>query len=179
MCFSRFRSCACDDENGASLPAFARLKSVKTLSSPSAAILESAAEYDLEPVPSEWTDSLLERLDALECECASSGCVCEKASYIRQRTSPPMGRNQFVELACTAGVGHREAGEYYKNYLVDIRSRQHSAESQELLDQICEATRSLRQCLPEAEEAVVLARLKTASQKRHELVKRIYEPLRQ
>lgn len=140
---------------------------------------DSDAGEDLEPVPSDWTDRLLERLDALECACLSSGCVCEKAAYIRQRTSPPMGRNQFVELAGTAGVGHREAGEYYRNYLVDIRSRQHSAESQELLDQICEATRSLRQCLPEAEEAVVLARLKTASQKRHELVKRIYEPLQQ
>lgn len=166
-------------ENSASLSAFAMLESMKKSRSPDAAILESAGEYDLEPVPSEWTDSLLERLDALECECASSGCVCEKAAYIRQRTSPPMGRNQFVKLASRAGVGSQEAEEYYKNYLVDIRTQQHSAESQELLDQICEATRSLRQCLPEAEEAAMLARLKTASQKRHELVKRIYEPLQQ
>ena len=172
-------ACACDNENGASLSAFAMLGNMKMSRSPDAAILESAGEYDLEPVPSDWTDSLLERLDALECECLSSGCVCEKAAYIRQRTSPAMGRNQFIELARTTGVGSQEAEEYYKNYLVDIRTQQHSAESQELLDQICEATRSLRQCLPEAEEAAVLARLKTASQKRHELVKRIYEPLQQ
>lgn len=153
------------------------LKSVKTFSSPDTATLESTAEDDLEPVPSEWTDILLKQLDALDCACLSSGCLCEKTAYIRQRTSPPMGRNQFVKLARRAGLESLEAEEYYKNYLVDIRTRQHSAESQELLDQICEATRSLRQCLPETEEAVVLARLKTASQKRHELVKRIYEPL--
>lgn len=152
------------------------LKYVKTFRSPDTATLESMAEDDLEPVPSEWTDSLLKRLDALDCGL-SSGCLCEKTAYIRQRTSPPMGRNHFVKLARRAGLGPREAEEYYKNYLVDIRTRQHSAESQELLAQICEATRSLRQCLPEAEEAVALARLKTASQKRHELVKRIYEPL--
>ena len=164
-------------ENSASLSGFAILESVKTLSSPDAAILESAGEYDLEPVPSEWTDSLLERLDALECACASSGCVCEKAAYIRQRTSPAMGRNQFIELARTTGLGHLEAEEYYRNYLVDIRYIQNSERMHELADEIRKSREMLLPAMSPDAVRPVLERYNNASDEFDALAKHIYEPL--
>ena len=165
--------------SSASLPVFVMLGSMKTFRSPASETAENADVWDIEPVPSDWTDSLLERLDALECACLSSGCVCEETAYIRSRTAPAVERDKFIKLARRTGMSNEGACEYYKNYLVDIRTRQSSVESQELLDQICDATRALRESLSEEEAAIVLTRLKTASQKRYELLQRIYEPLQQ
>ena len=138
---------------------------------------DSDAGEDLAPVPSDWTDSLLERLDALECACLSSGCVCEKAAYIRQRTSPPMDRNQFIELACTTGLGHREAGEYYKNYLVDIRYIQNSERMHELADEIRKSKEMLLPAMSPDAVRPVLERYNNASDEFDALAKHIYEPL--
>lgn len=131
----------------------------------------------LEPVPSDWTNSLLGRLDALECECLSSGCLCENTAYIKQRTSPPIGRNEFIRLACGAGLDHSEAEEYYKNYLVDIRAVQNSERMDELSKEIKETRKLLLPAMSPAEVRPVLDRYNAASAEFDALAKHIYEPL--
>ena len=144
---------------------------MKTISSPPMEIGR------LEPVPSDWTNSLLERLDALECACLSSGCVCENTAYIKQRTAPPMGRNEFIKLARGTGLEHTEAEEYYKNYLADIRAVQNSERMDELSEEIKETRKLLLPAMSAAEVRPVLDRYNVASAEFDALAKHIYEPL--
>lgn len=86
-----------------------------------AARQQAGGDVWLEPIPSDWTNSLLGRLDAMECRCDTSNCLCSKTEHIRERALTAMGKNQFVALAKKTGLSYSEAVEHYRNYLSDVR----------------------------------------------------------
>lgn len=134
-------------------------------------------EYGPIPIPSDWTDSLLERLDAMECLCVASECICSKANYIRERVSPPMGKNQFANLAKKTGMSLSEAREYYANYQVDVGYAVHAEEFEKLYAEMSEAYDAFHEARRRGEDAwPPMDRYNETVKKIDALRKRIYAP---
>lgn len=135
-------------------------------------------DMDMETEPSDWTDSLLERLDAMECPCLPSGCLCSKADYIRERTSPAMEKNRFLELAKRTGLSLAEAREHYVNYQIDVGYAMHREELARLYAEMDEARESLNEKLRNGLSTwPAVKRINEAARRSHELRKRIYAPV--
>lgn len=144
-----------------------------------AGVVKAARHPDLEPLPQDWTNTLLMRLEALGCQCMSSGCVCEQADYIRQRTAPPMLRNSFIDLARETGLDYLAADEYYRNYLCDVRTEQSSERMKELGEEIAATGKVLfSERMPLADRETLRARYNAAASEYAAIGKHIYEPLR-
>lgn len=149
------------------------------LANPSAgSAIRTGDDLYLEPIPSDWTNSLLERLNALECPCVSSGCLCSKTAYIRERTLPAMSKNKFVALAKKAGLDHSEALEHYRNYLSDARCRETHAQMRQLGEKRSAVIAKINPDMPQSQTKALLASYKAYANESHAITDYVLEPIK-
>ncbi len=135
---------------------------------------------DMEPIPADWTDRLLEWLEVAEAGCENRArCACEDIALIRERSVPAMAQNRFVQLVQKhAEMSYSEAKDYYANYLSDVRAEQHRDRMDELFSEAEKACSAFSPDLPYAEFQNVAKRFNRATDEIHKLMEYIREPLR-